>query len=66
MYSLREYKWFLSIKVIRDRAAKKLYLLYNTYIKKIAKKFGLSKAKCLSTPLPSIKLKKHNKKPYPS
>ena len=41
-YDLRELgdvEWFLGIRVIRDRAAKTLSLVHNTYIKKIIKRF---------------------------
>ncbi len=36
---LRDIKWFLRVQVIRNRAEKKLWLVYNTYIKKIIAKF---------------------------
>jgi hypothetical protein len=47
------------VRVIRDQAAKKTWLVYNTYIKKILKKFVLDSWKCLSTPLPRTKLVKN-------
>ena len=33
--------------------------MYNTYIKKIARRFNLLNRKCPSTPLPGYKLKKN-------
>jgi hypothetical protein len=32
-------KWFLSIRVIRNKKARKIFLLHDAYIKKIAAKF---------------------------
>lgn len=34
--------WFLGIKVIRDREARKIYLSHDSYIEKIAARFGLA------------------------
>jgi hypothetical protein len=45
--------------VIRDRAVKKLWLVYNTYIEKITKRFGLLDGKCPSTLLLFFELKKN-------
>jgi len=56
---LGDVKWFLKVRVIRDRAAKKLWLVYDTYIEKITKRFGLLNRKCLNTPLLFFKLKKN-------
>jgi hypothetical protein len=36
---IKDVKWFLGVRVIRDRAAKKLWLVYDTYIEKISKRF---------------------------
>lgn len=33
--------WFLGIKVIKDREARKIYLFYDLYIEKIVARFGL-------------------------
>jgi hypothetical protein len=35
-------KWFLSIRVIRDKEARKIFLLHDIYIKKIAAKFQVN------------------------
>ena len=43
-YELRDLgdiEWFLGIRVIRDRATRKIWLVHDTYIEKIAQKFGL-------------------------
>jgi hypothetical protein len=32
-------KWFLSIQIIRNKKARKIFLLHDAYIKKIAAKF---------------------------
>jgi hypothetical protein len=45
--------------MIRDWAARKIWLVYNTYIKKISKKFALNSWKCLSTLLPKTELVKN-------
>ena len=54
-YELRDMsdaEWFLGVRILRDRAAKTISLAHDTYIEKIAKKFGLDTWKCPSTPLP--------------
>ena len=61
-YNLRplgDIKWFLGVRVVRDRAARKLWLIYNTYIEKIIRRFSLLNGKCPSTPVPAYKLKKN-------
>jgi hypothetical protein len=52
--------WFLGVRVIRDRAARKIWLVHDTYIEKIAKKFELIDGKCPSTPLPGLELRKYD------
>jgi hypothetical protein len=47
------------VRVVRDRAARKLWLVYNTYIEKITKRFDLFDGKCPSTPLLFFELKKN-------
>jgi hypothetical protein len=62
VYKLRplgDVKWFLGVRVVRDRAARKLWLVYNTYIEKIARRFDLLNGKCPSIPLPGYKLEKN-------
>jgi hypothetical protein len=43
---LNELKWFLKIKIIRDRANRKIWLCQNSYINKIMTKFHLKEMKC--------------------
>jgi hypothetical protein len=62
LHDLGDIKWFLRVRVVRDQAAKKIWLAYNTYIKKVAKRFNLINRKCLSTPLPFFELKKNTGK----
>ena len=52
-------EWFLGVRVVRDRVKKSVSLLHDTYIEKIAQKFGLVDGKCPSTPLPHYDLVKH-------
>jgi hypothetical protein len=62
VYKLRplcDVKWFLGVRVVRDRATRKLWLVYNTYIEKIARRFDLLNGKCPSTPLLGYKLEKN-------
>jgi hypothetical protein len=35
-------KWFLSIRIIRNKKARKVFLLHDAYIKKIATKFQIN------------------------
>lgn len=54
MRVLGELKWFLGIRVIRDRDARKLWLCQDSYITKIANKFNLTgRTRVPTTPLPS-------------
>jgi len=56
---LGDVKWFLGVRVIRDRAIRKLWLVHDTYIEKITKRFGLFDGKCPSIPLLFFELKKN-------
>jgi hypothetical protein len=49
MRIMNELKWFLKIKILRNRANRKIWLCQNSYINKIATKFHLKKIKCLKT-----------------
>ena len=40
MKDLGELKWFLGIRVLRDRAARKLWLCQDSYIEKIVNQYG--------------------------
>jgi hypothetical protein len=59
LHNLGDVKWFLGVRVVRDRAAKKIWLAHDTYIEKVAKRFDLIDGKCPSTPLPFFELKKN-------
>jgi hypothetical protein len=52
--------------VIRDRTQKKLWLVHDTYLEKVAQKFNLVDGKCPSTPLPIRELNKHERQAQPS
>jgi hypothetical protein len=41
LYNFKNIKWFLGVYVIKDQTVKKIWLVYNIYIKKILKKFAL-------------------------
>ncbi len=49
MRILSELKWFLEIRVIRDRANRKIWFCQNSYISKIVIKFHLKEMKCSKT-----------------
>ena len=44
-------KKILGMEIYRDRSQKKLFLSQKEYIQKILSRFGMDKAKSLSTPL---------------
>jgi Reverse transcriptase (RNA-dependent DNA polymerase) len=48
---LGELKWFLNIRITRDRENRKLYLAQDSYIDNIIKRFGLEHASKVHTPL---------------
>ena len=61
-YKLREMEtvdWFLGVRIIRNRAQGTISLVHDTYIEKIANKFGLTTSLLRSTPLPGIELTKY-------
>jgi hypothetical protein len=63
-YPMRELgplKWFLGIRVIRDRESRRLWLCQDTYIKKIVTRYNLEGYKPTSIPLPPEKLEKYDK-----
>ena len=59
---LGEAKHFLSIHIIHDRADQKLWLLQDSYIDKMAKKFHIKLTKIPKTPLPINNLVKYKGK----
>jgi hypothetical protein len=60
-----EAKWFLGIKITRNRALGTLVLTHETYIEKIAHKFGLATLSSPSTPLPTLELIKNKDRATP-
>jgi hypothetical protein len=55
----RNIKWFLSIRIIRDRKARKVFFLHDAYIKKIAAKFQINNNSHIAfTPISTIPLSK--------
>jgi hypothetical protein len=54
--TLGELNWFLDIRVIRDRDARKVWLCQDSYIDKITTRFHLEHHKPALTPLPPIDL----------
>jgi hypothetical protein len=54
MRVLEELKWFLKIRIIRDRANRKIWLCQNSYISKMMTKFHLEKMKISKTSLAKI------------
>ena len=61
MRNLGELQWFLGIRVVRDRAERKVWLCQDAYIDKIAIKFDRSTAKARpKTPLPLAELLPHD------
>src|SRR5437667_2397239 len=48
---LNEFKWFLNIRIIRDRQQRKLWLCQDAYIDKIVRKYHLEHARRAHTPL---------------
>ena len=59
MNDLGELQWFLGIRILRDRASRKLWLCQDSYIEKIASSFHLPAGqKAPATPLPTEPLTK--------
>ena len=59
----KELKWFLGIRVVRDRPNRWIYLCQDTYIEKIVNRFGLIDAKQPSIPLSPIPLERTQGRP---
>ena len=60
MRNLREIKWFLGIRIIRDRPNRLLWLCQDSYIDKLASKFNISPdSRHYETPLPVEALRKN-------
>ena len=55
----KETEWFLGVRIIRDRQAKSVSLVHDSYIQKVALRFDLIDGSCPSTPLPQTELVKN-------
>jgi len=56
MRDIGELKWFLGIRVIRDRVQRKIWLCQDSYIDKIAHSFNLTDGKAPPTPMATDEL----------
>ena len=56
MHELGPLRWFLGIRILRDRAQKKVWLCQDSYIEKITNTFNLATEKPPRTPYPNIDL----------
>ena len=64
-YAIRELgeaQHFLGIRIVRERSNRKLWLIQDSYINKLADKFNITVKKPLKTPLLFIKLTPYDKK----
>jgi hypothetical protein len=52
LHELGDCKWFLGVRVVRDREKQILSLVHDTYIEKVASRFKLTDCKPPATPLP--------------
>ena len=62
MRDLGELKWFLGIRVIRDRPQRKIWLCQDSYIDKIARTFHLTDGKAPPTPMAMDNLQPYTSK----
>jgi hypothetical protein len=61
MRILKELKWFLEIRITRDRKNRKIWLCQNLYINKMMIKFHFEKMKCSKTSLSNLSRINQNK-----
>ncbi len=54
MRMLKELKWFLKIRIIRDRVNRKIWLCQDSYISKMMTKFHLKEMKCSKISLANL------------
>jgi hypothetical protein len=66
LHDLGDCKWFLGVRIVRDRAAKTANLMHDTYIEKIANRFKLINGKAPTTPLPMVDFTKHQGQAEPA
>ena len=64
--SMGDLNYFLRVRVVRDRQKKSVTLLHDSYIEKIATKFGASKGRFPSTPLPTCEFVKNTGQATPA
>jgi hypothetical protein len=60
MRDLGPVRWFLGIRIIRDRDNGRLWLCQDSYIKNVVKRYHLDGYKRTSVPLPPVKLEKYD------
>jgi hypothetical protein len=58
-HMLGEITWFLGIRIIRDRQAKKIWLCQDAYIEKIAKEYECDQSRRVDSPLSTTELKEN-------
>ena len=54
--TLGEAEHFLGVRIVRDRPQRKLWLVQDSYIDKMAGKFNITANRVPKTPLPSVEL----------
>jgi hypothetical protein len=47
-------KWFLSIRILRNKNNRQIWLYQDSYIEKITTRYNLTKRPCPKTPLPAL------------
>lgn len=52
--------YYLGVRAIRDRQNKRLWLVHDTYLEKVAQRYGLDSCRVPATPLPSGELLKYD------
>jgi hypothetical protein len=57
MRILDSLQWFLSIRIIRDREKRKIWLCQNSYIIKMTSKFNLKEIKCFKSSLIDLSIR---------
>jgi hypothetical protein len=58
-------KWFLGIRIIRDRALKKLWLCQDSYIEKVARTYNLIQGASFKTPLATEEVEPYSEQATP-
>jgi hypothetical protein len=63
---LGDCEWFLGMRILRDRPKGTLSLVHDTYIEKIASRFGLAEGVIPATPLPIMEFVKNKEQAPPA